>query len=344
MQTRHRCFLTAVALTVAFALPNGAGSHAHVHGAAAAFAYRQPAPGQLGRADLRRLATRRWRAYRLSSGGPTVRVSTEYADPTAIAQRWTAFFYSLIHGPELRVLDAYIAPLADVKDMCRSSEALGCYGDDHLVISDQGADGISAASVATHEYGHHVAFNRVNAPWPAIDWGPKRWATYQRVCSRSSVGTAYPGAEDANYALNPGEAWAETYRVLNETVVGLPETWPIIDSSFAPDPGALAAAREDVVDPWTAPSATTTRIRFGRNARTRTVQVATPLDGVLHADVQPGSDDITLLSSDSGRTLARGVWTRAGAKGVDYTVCGQRALALRIARHSRAFTLRLSVP
>ena len=345
MQVRHRGSLAALAVSVAFGLTHAAGGHAPMHGGVDAFAPGRSVTAHLDGTGLGRVRDRRWRVYRLDAGGPTVRISSAYSDPTPIAKRWTAFFQSLVHGSELRVLDAYIAPISEVKDLCGSSDVLGCYGDDHLVISDEGADGISSTSVAVHEYGHHVAFNRVNAPWRAVDWGPKRWATYERVCSRAAAGTAYPGAEDTNYSLNPGEAWAETYRVLNETAVGLPPTWPIVDPSFMPDAGALAAAREDVVNPWTATTTSARRGRFGRSARTWTINVATPLDGVLHADVRPGSDDVTLLGSD-GRPVARGTWTSAGIKGVDYTVCGRRAVALRIMRHAsaRAFTLRLSVP
>lgn len=308
-------------------------------------AYRPSPTRSLDRAAVRRLGDVAWRRYRSDASGPTVRVSSAYAQPAAVAQKWTSFFEALVHGFELSVLDAYIAPLPEVQKICGSSDVLGCYGDDRLVMPDEGADGITATSIAAHEYGHHVAFNRVNAPWTALDWGPKRWATHERVCARTAVGTAAPGAEDANYALNPGEAWAETYRVLNESAAGIPLLWPIVDPSFEPDAGALAAAREDVVDPWTSHGATVKTRRFGSNARTWTTQVATPLDGELRVQVQPGSNDVALVGPDGG-TLARGSWSSSGARALDYVICGQRTVALRITRHTsrRAFTVRLSVP
>ena len=41
-------------------------------------------------------------------------------------------------------------------------------------------------------------------------------------CSKTAAGVLFPGAEDvARYSLNPGEAFAETYRVLNEQKLGL---------------------------------------------------------------------------------------------------------------------------
>ena len=58
-------------------------------------------------------------------------------------------------------------------------------------------DGIAPNSVATHEYGHHVAANSNNAPWRAIDWGTKRWASMVGVCSRVQSGMAFPGDEGA---------------------------------------------------------------------------------------------------------------------------------------------------
>jgi hypothetical protein len=215
-----------------------------------------------------------------------------------------------------------------------------------MVIPDQSAFGISATSIATHEYGHHVAFNRLNAPWPAVDWGTKRWATYERVCQRAVAGTAYPGAEDANYQLNPGEAFAETYRVLNETSVGLPTTWPIVDASFRPDAAALSAVRADVLEPWAAPVVTPKRVVFSARGRTWTIKVATPLDGELSAQVQPGSADVALLSTGGGAPLERGAWSSSGAKELEHPVCGQRTFVLRVTRRTavRRFVLHLSVP
>jgi hypothetical protein len=305
-----------------------------------------PITGQLDPAGLRRLAGAPWRSYRKVADAPTIHVSSAYADPGAIARRWASFFQSLIHGSELSLLNAYVAPLDEVRKMCGNTDVLGCYGDDHLVIPDQGAGGIASTSIATHEYGHHVAFNRVNPPWAAIDWGTKRWATYERACPRAGAGTAYPGAEGANYSLNPGEAFAESYRVLNETTAGLPLMWPIVDPSFQPDAAALVAVRQDVLDPWTAPTVSVRRVRFSKGVRKWTMQIATPLDGELHAQVQPGSDDVTVFAADGRTLLARGSWTASGAKALDYGICGQRTIVLRVTRDTpiRHLVLRLSVP
>jgi hypothetical protein len=165
------------------------------------------------------------------------------------------------------------------------------------------------------------------------------------VCSRVMSRTAYPGNEGAYYTLNPGEAFAETYRVLNETQAGLPLTWPIVDPSFRPDANALEALKEDVLEPWTAAPTQRIPVRFGRGRRTWSRSLATPLDGDLTALVADGSDDVQLLGD--GHMVARGAWTRGGGKSVGFTVCGQRSLVVRVTRSPgqlRATTLRLSVP
>ena len=224
-----RSITALTALVAAMVMAPGAASDTTPSSVVAEPSFARLRTGRLDAAGVRRLEAARWMSYRTAAAGPTVRVSPAYPDAGAIGQRWSSFFQSLLHGPELAVLNAYVAPLDEVRTICGNFDVLGCYWANRLVIPDQGADGISAASIATHEYGHHVAFNRVSPPWIAVDWGPKRWATYERVCPRAAAGTAYPGAEDGDYPLNPGEAWAETYRVLNETSAGLPMTWPIID-------------------------------------------------------------------------------------------------------------------
>ena len=130
-------------------------------------------------------------------------------------------------------------------------------------------------------------------------------------------GTAFPGDEGADYAFNPGEAFAESYRVLAETggtAVG--DAWPIVDPSFRPDASALAALREDVLDPWTGPSATAVRGRFKGSARVWTATLATPLDGDL--SVKGGaSNDVALVSADGHTVVAaspRGSASRRGRR------------------------------
>ncbi len=277
----------------------------------------------------------------------SVYVSARYPDPAALAQRWASFFGGLPHGNELSLLTAYIAPLNEVAQRCDNPDVLGCYGGDELVTAgDTPAWMAPATSVAAHEYGHHIAAHRSNAPWRALDWGAKRWATQMDVCRRVAGGTAFPGDEGADYAFNPGEAFAESYRVLAETGgTAAGDAWPIVDPSFRPDASALAALREDVLDPWTGPSATAVRGRFKGSARVWTATLVTPLDGDL--SVKGGaSNDVALVSADGHTVVARSTWTSAGGKVAAYRVCGARSLRVRVSRLRRAasFTLRISKP
>jgi len=297
-----------------------------------------------GTLDLKVLRQIPWhgRRFQLAAGASVkVLVSSAYAADTGTAQRWADFFASLVHGSELSLLTAYVAPLDEVQQLCHGSDVLGCYQGNRLVTIGEPAFGVSPQSVAAHEYGHHVAYNRANPPWAAIDWGTKRWATYENVCARTEAVTAFPGDEDLWYSLNPGEAFAESFRVMNG--YGTDE-WSVVDPSFRPDSTALSLLREDVVDPWSPPPPRLIAGRF-RGAKSWSLQITTPLDGDLVARVSPG-EDVTLMSSDGRTLLARGTWNTGGAKALDYHVCGQRTVLVRVTRGAapRRFTLRLSVP
>ena len=345
VQGRLAATLAALAAAGTFA---GAGHAAPAPAPAVTSAAAAIRSTTLDAAGLRRLAARRWISgrYRTASDAAVrVAISPAYASDPGAAERWAEFFASLVHGPELADLDAYIAPLSEVESICHG-EAFGCYTANHLVTMGEGHDGVSAASVATHEYGHHVAYHRLNPPWTAVDWGTKRWATAMRVCARAAAGTAFPGAEDARYPLNPGEAFADAYRVLNETQEGLPLTWTIVDPSFTPDAVALEAIREDVLQPWTGPTVRAIRGRFARGRRSWTLKLSVPLDGSIAIRLTGAADDLQLLAADGHTSLARGSWTPAGAKAIQYVDCGRRSLVLRVTRSgaARRFGLNVSVP
>ncbi len=180
----------------------------------------------------------------------SIYISTSYPQTDAVAQQWADFFGGIPHGDELSLAKVYIAPLDEVSELCFSAEALGCYGGETIVTVGDSTAGMPPASVAAHEYGHHIAANRNNAPWNALNWGTKRWATTMGICARVAAGSAFPGDEGPNYTLNPGEAFAESYRVLVETNgTGVGYEWPIVDPGFRPTPDALGAIREDVLHP-----------------------------------------------------------------------------------------------
>lgn len=262
-----------------------------------------------------------------------VEVSDTYVAETVSAQAWADFFARLVHGEELASVTVRIAPVAEVKGLC-GEEALGCYGGGMVVVPGELSGGATPEEIARHEYGHHVAASRVNPPWRAIDWGPKRWATQAGVCARTAASTAFPDG-NGDYRLRPGEAFAEAYRVLNERRDGVALTWPIVDDSFIPNDGALSAVENDVKKPWLAPVTKSVLARFRQGAPRRwQLQVATPLDGELTAELRlpPGRLDTLELVSPEGRVLARGLWASASSRKLSFVVCGQRRLALRVTR------------
>jgi hypothetical protein len=252
----------------------------------------------------------------------------------------------LPHGSELGLLTAYVAPLAEIEQLC-GSDALGCYGGNLLATIGDAVDWVPPEDVARHEYGHHVAFNRSNAPWLAVDWGTKRWASYASICARAASGTVYPGDEDAHYRLNPGEAFAETYRVMAEVKAGATGfAWSLVDASFSPDPTALRAVEEDVAKPWTAPTASVAAARFRpKGSKTWALNLATPLDGLLEARLTMPTGalyNVSLLSADGKTTLAKSLWSGTGEKALSFQVCGQRSVLIRVTRKGQAGRFRVA--
>jgi hypothetical protein len=284
-----------------------------------------------------------------TSTGEAVRVlvSEDYLDAQAVGQRWADFFAALLHGSELSLVTAYVLTPDDMLFFC-GPYALGCYGGNELAFVGETVDGITPEEVARHEYGHHVAANRLNPPWLSVAWGPKRWASVANVCARAERAEVFPGDEDAHYVLNPGEGFAEVYRVLNELKGGAPSfTWPLVDPSFAPGQAELEAAEQDVVAPWTAPVTRTYRARFTENGKNVwKIALATRLDGSLAVSLtlpRPALYNLEVLGQ-GGRTLARGFWSGRAAKTATATICGERALVVRITRAggaAGAFTVRI---
>jgi hypothetical protein len=266
------------------------------------------------------------------------------ADPAA-NQRWADVLASLLHGPELSTITVYIATLDRVRQICGAG-ALGCYGQDRLVSIGEDLRGVTAQSVITHEYGHHVANNRLNDPWSAVDWGTKRWASYLNVCKRTQTGELVPGDEGGFYQLNPGEVFAEDYRVLNERRAGLPEArWEVVDGSLYPDQTALDLLAQDVTVPWTGVATTRYRVVLGVGASGRGFRIPTPLDGDFTATLtSPAKARFALRVVDltSGKVLAADA-TGLRVKTLGVSICGQRSLQVQVKRVSGSGTFSLAI-
>jgi hypothetical protein len=288
--------------------------------------------------------------YRTRTGeSVSIFASNAYPVDPAIGQRWADFLATLIHGSELSSVTVFLAPSSQVSRLC-GTDAVACYSArDNLLVApgdDPEAD-LSAEAVITHEYGHHVAAHRSNAPWDALDYGTKRWASAINVCARARQGELAPGAEDpVQYDVNPGEGFAETYRVLNERHAGLPETpWQIVSDVLYPNESALAMLEQDVTTPWEADTTSTRTARFTRTLRTRTYTIPTQLDGTLKVTLRPSAG--TRLALDvfaASKRVAHATNTRAVTRST--TICGQRSYRVRITavRGSGTFSLAVSKP
>jgi hypothetical protein len=283
-------------------------------------------------------ATKEWGGPTVATDGETVKLffSASYPVDPARALQWADFMTSLVHGPELSTVAIHLAPLTEVQQLCRSSLALACYSPTGLTIvapADDPEPGTSAKGVLIHEYGHHVATSRVNPPFVAVDWGTKRWASYENVCAAVSSGDLYPGAEDAeHYMLNPGEAFAETYRVLNEQKLGLPlEPWDIVTRSLYPDATALSLLEQDVVTPWTADTTQKLTAKLTAKVRSHTFKVSAPYDGTLIVlPSQTGRATVTASILAKGAVVKSKTFKRAKAASFSTKVCGQRQFHVRV--------------
>jgi hypothetical protein len=282
----------------------------------------------------------------------TVYISDAYPQDQAIPQRWASFLGFLVHGSELGLVNVYLAPLDEVQSVC-GSQALACYSPRQSLVVAPGeapAQDLTAEAVLTHEYGHHVAEHRSNAPWPAVDYGTKRWASVIQVCRRTRTGMLKPGAEDVpNYFLNPGEGFAESYRVLNQRKAGLVESpWDIVSRSLYPSGQALVQLEQDVTAPWTKPATTTYRGSVSARSRTRRFSIATVLDGAMRIDLRASSGVRLRLhvTNAAGTTVATRTVAAGRRSTVAATICGQRSYAARVtrARGAGGFTLSVTRP
>jgi hypothetical protein len=275
--------------------------------------------------------------YLTPAGEPiTLRVSDSYPQDPARPQQWANFLGSLEHGTEITKLTLVLAPLGEVQGYC-GRNAYACYSSEQQTMvapGDPPDPTTSVEAIIAHEYGHHLATNRSNPPWTSVEYGTKRWASYQQVCKETAAGQYHPGAEDNHYALNPGEGFAETYRVLNEHRLGLLESsWDVVSRAFYPDAGALAALEQDIISPWTANTVSTTSGRFERRGKaTRTASFSTTLDGNVVVTLRTPRTLRARLDLSADGSLVGTVTTSGSAKAARTTICGSRSLTARVTR------------
>ena len=280
--------------------------------------------------------------------GTSVRINVSDAYPVdqALPQKWATFLGTLLHGPEISRLTLDLAPSSEVSKVC-GPQALACYDPQTETIEaspDDQLDAPPATEIVTHEYGHHVAENRSNAPFDAESYGTKRWASVEQICRKTLTGQASPGDEGQNYTQNPGEAFAESYRVLNLLKQGVARTdigWDIVSTDFYPKAAALTALEQDITTPWTGPTLTHWHGAFAGFGTVRTTRLATALDGSFVARLRaPTKSGWTLVASTGNTVLAKGTTVRV-------QICGARTITLQVKRTTPtagSFTVDISRP
>jgi hypothetical protein len=281
--------------------------------------------------------------------GEQVRIlmSDSYAPSDARLQTWADFIAGLPHGSELSRLTVYLAPLKEMKAIC-SEGADSCYdsADERMtLIGDTPPDGVPLEEIVAHEYGHHLARNRSNAPWSAVDWGPKNWASRENVCAKTKGGDMFPGgglSMGDDYRLDPGEGFAEAYRVFAGGDAGF---WQIVSNVFKPNSGDLKAISDDVYKPWTGQATTVYKGSFSRSgSKTRKVLVDGLLDG--RADITlKGSSRLNgdlYIYGDDGKLLQRSA-TPSSKERVRLTICGQKNVVIRVVNAKGKGSYRLQV-
>jgi hypothetical protein len=263
--------------------------------------------------------------YTAKSGAQvTVHASKDYPVDESVNQAAADFVDSLVHGKEISTVSIYFAPPAEVGTLCNSQEVDGCYfpASGEIITVGEDTPWSTVEEVVTHEYGHHIAKNRVNDPWPAIAYGTKRWSTYEGVCQKEAAGAAFPGDEGEHYFQNPGESFAESFLHLNEVKLGLPETPWGYDPMFTPDAGALAAIEQDVLKPWKRTALKFKSGRFSRRGQQKSFTFKTPLDGVFAAELRgPRGSTLTVKGAANVKRLSSGVSAAL--------VCGERSVTAR---------------
>ena len=286
----------------------------------------------LDRGGLSRLRSRSSSVAREYEDGDghsiSIEVSRSYSNRMQVARRLATFLGTLLHGDEMGQLSATVATPAEIRHLCGSG-ALACYSPtaEQMVVSGEEASPGEPPRelVIAHEYGHHVATNRSNRPWSALDRGTKRWATHEGICRGIERRTIRP----SRYFENPGEAFAEAFAFYHYPAV-IRWQWEIA----RPDAGALDAILADVSFPWTRRTSVAWSGELDRRGPRDVMRVETPLDGriKLRLDGPRGADfDLALLAARRGRVL-----DRASGPGPDHilrhTVCGRRAVRVAVVR------------
>ena len=276
----------------------------------------------------------------------TVYMSSSYQPDDQVLQSVADLFDSFYHGDELGSVTIYLAPEDEIHALCDSEQADSCFEHPDNIIYLVGtppSDNTPVEELAAHEYGHAIAWARVNpfdSSGTAVNWGPEYWASYENVCNRVQNHTAFPGDEGSNYAQDPGEAWADTNRILNG---GQPSLWQF-DQRFYPDNTDIKRARQDIQNPWPGNTSGSTTGRFRKHrSGTQRFWLQTSDDGpsfsVKLTTNGPFRADLAMYYNGRLITQARG---SRRTKTVWFSICGARSVRFTVRRRTGYGTFRLT--
>lgn len=298
-----------------------------------------------------------------------VETSPSYADNAAnqqAAQNTVNFLATRVHGSELAKLRVYIGKPAEIHTQCGSDQAVACYylpESRMYVPGEVDPSGIPTEYVITHEYGHHIAANRLNQLGPELGrgisqsegsflLGPEYWSSFAHVCSGVTAGQFAPGDQDQGYLDNPGEGWADAYAHLPDN--GFSDIRFQFNQAFRPTTEeAYAAIRRDVLQPWTGPTLQNYSGKLGGSSRKAFTQDMT-LDGVVVAKLTgPSKANFDLQVLVDGKVVDKS--KHAGSRErIGGRVCapqnsgrtGAGPITFRVVRRSGSgsFALKLSYP
>jgi hypothetical protein len=299
-------------------------------------------------------------------GGQHVTMSSSYYS-TDQEQSIANVLGGLVHGDEMNSLSVYVASPDEITSICGQG-ALACYAPSVSQMIVSGADGSSYGVprdyTIAHEYGHHIANNRDDAPWSALESGAKRWATYEHVCQGTRDGRLFPGDEDSHYWDNPGEAFAETNAHLDFPGVTVP--WGYSEL-LQPSQTSMARLRADITSPWTGPATVSWNGSLWPGRRNPAEHTfSTPLDGQVQIQLSgpAGANyDLYLLGPKVNAErrqhnrhsrrhhrkprLRRRVIQRAATGGsseeLNLSVCGQSSIQVEVRRISGSGPFSVSV-
>ena len=274
------------------------------------------------------------------------------ADPTT-PQRFADLLASLLHGSELSQLTLNLATLtasarsaAPARSAATARRRSRSSGSARTCARSRRGRSSPTSTVITSRTAGRTTPGRRSIGGRKSGVRPTRTSASGRKRASSS-----PATRAENYQLNPGEDFAENYRVLNERRLGVEELpWQVVDASLYPDQTALDLLAQDITNPWTSATSRTLRGTFGPardrprlpppDAARRVVQRHPP-GGLgqlpLHA---PGRR----LPDREPARVPRSV--RPVTQSLSFQLCSQRSLQLQVKRvkGSGPFTLTVSQP